>query len=118
MSDSVKAWHEMQQEKLASLKADEAIAKVISDQGGEYYVPHKGAEAKEIITADESAKYIFLLDFNDGKVYRYDISALCTDENKWNPDHESCEAFLYGAGHSVKDCEWMVTNNNKIEYGN
>jgi len=38
MSDSVKAWHEMQQEKLASLKADEAIAKVISDQGGEYYV--------------------------------------------------------------------------------
>ena len=68
--------------------------------------------------AGESAKYIFLLDFNDGKAYRYDISSLCTDENKWNPDHESCEAFLHGAGHSVKDCEWMVTNNNKIEYGN
>ena len=104
MSDSVKAWHEMQQEKLVSLKADEAIAKAIKN--------------KEIITADESVKYIFLLDFTDGKVYRYDISVLCTEENKWNPDTESCESFLYGAGHKVNDCEWMVTNNNKIEYGN
>jgi hypothetical protein len=81
-------------------------------------VGHFGSNAKEIITADESAKYIFLLDFNDGKVYRYDISALCTDENKWNPDTESCEAFLYGAGHKVNDCEWMVTSNKNIEYGN
>ncbi len=104
MSDSVKAWHEMQEEKLASLKADEAIAKAIKN--------------KEIVYADESAKYIFLLDFTDGKVYRYDISVLCTEENKWNPDTESCESFLYGAGHKVNDCEWMVTNNNKIQYGN
>ena len=88
MSDSVKAWHEMQEEN------------------------------KEIIHADESAKYIFLLDFNDGKVYRYDISSLCNEENKWNPDIESCEAFLYGAGHSVSNCEWMVTSEKNIEYGN
>ena len=64
------------------------------------------------------AKYIFLLDFTDGKVYRYDISVLCNEENKWNPDTESCESFLYGAGHKVNDCEWMVTNNKNIEYGN
>jgi len=63
-------------------------------------------------------KYIFLLDFTDGKVYRYDISVLCNEENKWNPDTESCESFLYGAGHKVNDCEWMVTNNEDIEYGN
>ncbi len=104
MSDSIKAWHEMQEEKLASLKADEAIAKAI--------------KIKDTIIADESVKYIFLLDFTDGKVYRYDISSLCTDENKWNPDTESCEAFLYGAGHKVNDCEWMVTTNGNIEYGN
>ena len=104
MSDTIKAWHEMQEEKLASLKADEAITKAIKN--------------KEIVHADESAKYIFLLDFTDGKVYRYDISVLCTEENKWNPDTESCESFLYGAGHKVNDCEWMVTNNDKIEYGN
>jgi hypothetical protein len=90
MSDSVTKWHEMQEE----------------------------AKAKEIIVADESAKYIFLLDFNDGKAYRYDISALCTDENKWNPDNESCEAFLYGAGHQVNNCEWMVTNQEFIQRGN
>ncbi len=81
-------------------------------------VGHFGSNAKEIVHADESAKYIFLLDFIDGRVYRYDISVLCTEENKWNPDTESCEAFLYGAGHSVNDCEWMVTNEKTIEYGN
>ena len=75
-------------------------------------------EDKEIITADETAKYIFLLDFIDGKVYRYDISGLCNEENSWNPDTESCEAFLYGAGHKVNDCEWMVTSEKTIEYGN
>ena len=32
MSDSIKAWHEMQEEKLASLKADEAIAKTIKNK--------------------------------------------------------------------------------------
>ena len=104
MSDTIKAWHEMQEEKLASLQADEALAKALKN--------------KETIVADESAKYIFLLDFTDGKVYRYDISSLCTEENKWNPDSESCEAFLYGAGHKVNDCEWMVTSEKTIEYGN
>ena len=87
MSDTIKAWHEMQ-------------------------------EDKKVIAANEIAKYIFVLDFTDGKVYRYDISALCTKENEWNPDSESCESFLYGAGHKVNDCEWMVTESKTIEYGN
>jgi hypothetical protein len=64
------------------------------------------------------AKYIFLLDFNDGKVYRYDISSLCNENNSWNPDSESCEAFLHGAGHKLSDCEWMVTSEKDIEYEN
>ena len=66
----------------------------------------------------ERTKYIFVLDFNDGKVYKYNVKALCNEENEWNPDHESCEAFLLGAGHRLGDCEWMVTNNEDIEYGN
>jgi hypothetical protein len=94
MSDTITKWHEMQEE--------EALTKAILDAKDKKY----------------SAKYIFLLDFTDGKVYRYDISSLCTEENKWNPDTESCEAFLYGAGHKVNDCEWMVTNSKSIEYGN
>ena len=69
-------------------------------------------------TSSYTAKYIFLLDFTDGKVYRYDISSLCNEENKWNPDSESCEAFLYGAGHKVNDCEWMVTSTKDITPGN
>ena len=85
MSDSVKAWHEMQEEKI--------IAKELGE-----HIP----------------TFIFLLDFNDGNVYRHDISALCNEENSWNPDHESCEAFLYGAGHKVNDCEWMVTRTSEI----
>ena len=71
---------------------------------------------------DSRVKYIWILDYEDGKVYRYDIGVLCNDENKWNPDIESCEAFLYGAGHNLGNCEWMVTsedkpiNNNLINY--
>ena len=90
MSDTVTKWHEIQEEKN---KLREELRKDIS-------------------------KYIFLLDFNDGKVYRYDISSLCHEQNAWNPDSESCESFLYGAGHKVNDCEWMVTNQKTIEYGN
>ena len=33
MSDTIKKWHEMQEEKLASLKADEAMAKAGIGQG-------------------------------------------------------------------------------------
>ena len=37
MSDTVKKWHEMQEEK------------ILSDQGGEYTVPHKGAESGMVL---------------------------------------------------------------------
>ena len=91
MSDTIKAWHEMQEE--------------------------NGKTAKQNYS-ESVAKYIFLLDFTDGKVYRYDISALGNEQNGWNPDTESCEAFLIGAGHSVSSCEWMVTTEKTFEYGN
>lgn len=72
---------------------------------------------------EQNTMCIFVLDYLDGKAYKYDISALCNDGNWsspgcWNPDSESCEAFLIGAGHSIGNIEWMVTNNNEIEYGN
>ena len=98
MSDTITAWHDMEEERKLRENAEQYN--------------------KEIMFADERAKYIFLLDFTDGKVYRYDISSLCNEENKWNPDSESCEAFLYGAGHKVNDCEWMVTTTKDITPGN
>jgi len=91
MSDIITAWHDMQEEETNKLR--EELRKDVS-------------------------KYIFLLDFTDGKVYRYDISSLCDEKNAWNPDSETCEAFLYGAGHKVNDCEWMVTTSKNIEHGN
>jgi len=75
-------------------------------------------ENKEITPTNKRAKYIFLLDYADGKVYRYDISVLCREENKWNPDTESCEQFLELAGHKINNCEWMVTNEEFIQRGN
>ena len=91
MSDTIKAWHEMQEEENNKSKKNYS-----------HY----------------AAKYIFLLDFVDGKVYRYDISGLCNYNNNGNPDSESCEAFLIGAGHSLGSCEWMVTNEKTFEHGN
>ena len=96
MSDTITAWHEMEEERKLAENAEQYM--------------------KEIQIS--RAKFIFLLDFTDGKVYKYDISSLCNEGNKWNPDSESCEAFLYGAGHKVSDCEWMVTSEANIEYGN
>ncbi len=56
------------------------------------------------------AKYIWVLDFEDGKVYRYNIGF---EYHSWNPDHEACEEFLTESGHNLTNCEWMVTSENK-----
>ena len=100
MSDTITKWHEMEEEKKLAKNAEQFNQEIQNQY--EIY----------------SARYIFLLDFTDGKVYRYDISSLCNASNQWNPDSESCEAFLYGAGHKINDCEWMVTSEKNIEYGN
>lgn len=118
MSDTIKKWHEMVEDGDITPNAghfgNNASELVRNDNG----LPINHVSKGKHIVADETAKYIFLLDFIDGKVYRYDISVLCRKENEWNPDTESCETFLELVGHSVNDCEWMVTNNGNIEYGN
>jgi len=60
-------------------------------------------------------KYITVLDFEDGKVYQYEISAW-GNSNDWNPDHESIEEYLTGKGHSINSCEWMCHKINTIHY--
>ena len=91
MGDTITAWHDMQEE-----NEKKYINRIARDNG----------------------LYIFVLDFGDGQVYRYDVSALCNESNGWNPDSESCEAFLVGAGHNISNCEWMVTSNKTFEHGN
>ncbi len=60
-------------------------------------------------------EYIWVLDFNDGKVYRYDIGTTW-NHGEWNPDSESCEDFLIAVGHSITNCEWMVSKTKNVNY--
>ena len=57
----------------------------------------------------EIAKFITVLDFEDGRVYQYEIG-----ENNWNPDHESMEEFLSDVGHNLSNCEWMCHENPEV----
>ncbi len=58
-------------------------------------------------------EYIWVLDFNDGKVYRYDIGTTW-NHGEWNPDSETCEDFLINQGHKIQNCEWMLTDTSGI----
>ena len=49
--------------------------------------------------------YLFVLDFEDGRVYRHDV---------WIDDAEKIEDYLTDRGHSMSNCEWMLTRNKKI----
>ena len=50
-------------------------------------------------------KYLFVLDFEDAKVYRYNIK---------NELYGDLEDFIIKAGHSLSNVEWMTTNNGKL----
>tara|TARA_Y100000114_G_C11682906_1_gene289494 strand:+ start:410 stop:583 length:174 start_codon:yes stop_codon:yes gene_type:complete len=49
-------------------------------------------------------KYLFVLDFEDGKVYRYDVRGV-------SKEHEE---YLLEQGHSLSNIEWMVTDIGKL----
>ena len=46
---------------------------------------------------------MWVLDFSDGTVHKYDVS-----EVFWDDDYQH-EDFLHDNGHRDKDCEWMLT---------
>ena len=52
-------------------------------------------------------KYITVLDFEVGRVFRYKIEGKFID----NGDYEE---YLTDKGHNLANCEWMVHSNNKI----
>jgi len=49
-----------------------------------------------------------VLDFEDGKVYQYDI------ETNKELDAEDFEKIMIGEGHKIEDCEWMSHGDNTI----
>jgi hypothetical protein len=50
-------------------------------------------------------KYLFILDFEDSKVYRYKIDGKL---------YGDLEDFIIEMGHSLSNVEWMTTNNGKL----
>jgi hypothetical protein len=61
----------------------------------------------------EKMKYITVLDFEVGKVFRYDVG-FQVNKLGWNPDNENCEDYLINKGHNLGNCEWMVHEDNEI----
>ena len=49
--------------------------------------------------------YVFVLDFEIGYVYRYDV---------FTRDAEKIEEYLTELGHNVGNIEWMLTRNKKV----
>ena len=50
-------------------------------------------------------KYVFVLDYVDGRVYRYDV---------WIDDSEKIGEYLDDMGHSIGNIEWMVTKFKRV----
>jgi len=59
----------------------------------------------EINRPKKGRQYVFVLDYEDGRVYRYDV---------WLNDSEEIENYLWDMGHKMSNCEWMLTRNKKI----
>ncbi len=72
---------------------------------------HEMQEENNPTPYHQKAQYVFIMDFTDGKAYRYDVSDLADDS-------EVIEAFLHGAGHVLSNCEWMVTKHKDFINGN
>lgn len=49
-------------------------------------------------------KYLFILDFQDGNVYKYDVRNVS----------ESNEDFIISKGHSLNNIEWMATDKDQV----
>ena len=49
--------------------------------------------------------YVFVLDFEIGRVYRYDVMTR---------DSEKIEEYLDDMGHSIGNIEWMLTRFKRV----
>ena len=79
MSDSVKAWHEMSQDEKLKYRKNNI----------------------------EVRKYLWVLDFEEGRVFMYNI-------NRTDLEHEHYEDIMELKGHNTSNCEWMICKSDKI----
>ena len=59
-------------------------------------------------------KYMFVLDFEDGKVYRYLYPEVLENEEGKIVEKNDDESYLVLLGHSAANCEWMITKHGEI----
>ena len=78
MSDSVKAWSDMQDE-----------------------------ERQAAIENSDARKYLWVLDFELGRVFMYNI-------RRADLQHEDYEDLMTLKGHKPTNCEWMVCTSDRI----
>jgi hypothetical protein len=53
--------------------------------------------------------YLWVLDFNDGQVYKYNI-----ERKFYNEEPEYCEDYMQRVGHEISNVQWMVTCNEWV----
>ena len=60
-------------------------------------------------------KYITVLDFEVSRIFQYKLESFVKQyDGAHYYDNEYCEDYLTNKGHRLKDCSWMVHENNDI----
>ena len=54
----------------------------------------------------EKRSFVWVLDHNSGTVHLYNI--------RQDADGEACETLIELMGHKVEECQWMLTERDKI----
>ena len=67
---------------------------------------------KQVDVGDEDL-YMFVLDFEDGKVYKYLYPEAVENEEGKVVDNDG-ESYLEMLGHRATNCEWMITKYEEI----
>ena len=58
--------------------------------------------------------YITVLDFEEGRVFQYDVDVFNLAKQEEYPLTEHIEDFLVGEGHRLLNCEWMSHADGEI----
>jgi hypothetical protein len=53
--------------------------------------------------------YLWVLDFNDTQVYKYNIEL-----NVFNEDPDYCEDYMQKVGHEISNVQWMVSPYDEV----
>ena len=81
----------------------------MSDSVKKYFEdnPNCGHFGNNAIHVADKRKYLWVLDFEQGRVFMYNI-------RRDDLQHEDYEDLLTLKGHNLSNCEWMVCESNNI----